>query len=117
MKRNENHDAMVRISSFDVIGHVQGIWKQQPHLLFFGDSITTGYGNESDTRVCTNAEIQETTNARVSYASLTAKALDASRTLVAYSGLGLLRNWNGTDSYHNLPYYQNKSGAIWGGGE
>ncbi|WP_052260949.1 SGNH/GDSL hydrolase family protein [Photobacterium gaetbulicola] len=115
VKRNENHDAMIRIAGFDVEGDIHGVWQQQPHILFYGDSITAGYGNESSQRECTTAEIADTTNARMSYASIASETLGASRTLVAYSGLGLLRNWNGNDPHHNLPYYMNKSGAIFTG--
>ncbi|MGR5066595.1 GDSL-type esterase/lipase family protein [Photobacterium sp. DNB22_13_2] len=117
VKRNENHDAMIRIAGFEAEGEIQGIWQQKPHILFYGDSITAGYGNESSKRECTTAEIADTTNARKSYASIAAEALGASRTMVAYSGLGLLRNWNGNNPHHNLPYYMNKSGAIFTGSE
>lgn len=117
IKRNENNDAMIRIESFETDGEIEGIWHQQPHILFYGDSITVGYGNESNKRECTTAEAIDTTNARLSYASVAADMLDASRTIVAYSGLGMVRNWNGGEPYHNLPYYKNKVGSIFTGGE
>ncbi len=55
IKRNENYDAMIRIESFETDGEIEGIWDQQPHILFYGDSITVGYGNESNKRECTTA--------------------------------------------------------------
>ncbi|MEH6534417.1 MAG: SGNH/GDSL hydrolase family protein [Photobacterium frigidiphilum] len=117
IKRNENDDAMIRIESFETDGEIEGIWHQQPHILFYGDSITVGYGNESNKRECTTAEVIDTTNARLSYASVAADMLDASRTMVAYSGLGMVRNWNGGEPYHNLPHYKNKVGSIFTAGE
>ncbi|MGF1733527.1 GDSL-type esterase/lipase family protein [Photobacterium kasasachensis] len=117
IKRNENYDAMIRVDSFEADGEIEGVWEQQPHILFYGDSITVGYGNESNKRECTTAEVIDTTNARLSYASIAADELDASRTLVAYSGLGMVRNWNGGEPYHNLPHYKNKAGSIFNTGE
>ncbi|UXI00913.1 SGNH/GDSL hydrolase family protein [Photobacterium sp. TY1-4] len=117
VKRNESYDAMLQVHGFEADGMIQGWWEHKPHLLFFGDSITVGYGVESDKRECTLDEVSNTTNNRLSYASLAADALGASRTIVAYSGLGLVRNWNGNQPYHNLPYYWNKAGSVFTAGE
>lgn len=115
VKRNENNDAMLSIKRFISDGDLLESWRKQSHILFFGDSITAGYGNESDKLECTVANVENTTNARLSYASLIADKLSASRTLVAYSGLGVIRNWNGSEPHHNLPYYWNKTGSIYNG--
>ncbi len=60
---------------------------------FIGNSITCGYGNEG-----TNAREHfeyETENHYFSYASLTARALDAQHWVVARSGIGAYRNFGG----------------------
>ena len=57
---------------------------------FIGDSITTGYGNEGDSPNCWFTP--ETQNADQTYAAMTARDLDAGYTLVALSGLGVIRN-------------------------
>lgn len=61
-----------------------------PRLEFIGDSITAGYGNEGQTPDCWFTP--QTQNADLSYAALTAGELDAEHTLVALSGLGVVRN-------------------------
>ena len=62
-------------------------------LEFIGNSITCGYGNEG-----TNKEEHfdyATENHYYSYASLTARALDAQHWVVARSGIGAYRNYGG----------------------
>jgi len=58
---------------------------------FIGNSITCGYGNESEK--ATDPYIAETENAYLSYASITARNLGAEYHLVSYSGRGIVRNW------------------------
>ena len=57
---------------------------------FIGDSITTGYGNEGESPDCWFTP--ETQNADQTYAAMTARELDAAYTLIALSGLGVIRN-------------------------
>ena len=57
---------------------------------FIGDSITAGYGNEGDSPDCWFTP--DTENADLSYAVVTADALDADYSLIALSGLGVVRN-------------------------
>ena len=65
--------------------------QEQPRSLeFIGDSITTGYGNEGESPECWFTP--QTQNAALSYAALTADALQADYALVALSGLGVIRN-------------------------
>ena len=58
---------------------------------FIGNSITCGYGVESETPDCHFSA--ETENACLSYAAITARALQADYALVAYSGRGVVRNY------------------------
>ncbi|MFI8932714.1 SGNH/GDSL hydrolase family protein [Streptomyces sp. NPDC053474] len=62
---------------------------------FIGDSLTVGYGNRSTSRDCTSDQVRRTTDADVSYGALTARRLNADYQLNAYSGLGMVRNYNG----------------------
>ncbi len=63
---------------------------------FIGDSLTVGYGNLSTSRDCTSDQVKRTTDADVSYGALTARKLNADYQLNAYSGLGMVRNYNGS---------------------
>ncbi|MFI2090854.1 SGNH/GDSL hydrolase family protein [Streptomyces rishiriensis] len=62
---------------------------------FIGDSLTVGYGNLSTSRDCTSEQVSRNTDADVSYGALTARRLGADYQLNAYSGLGMVRNYNG----------------------
>lgn len=66
-------------------------------------------------RECTWQEIENSSNARIAYPMLTAQQLGATHSQVSYSGLGLLRNWEGNASHHNLTHYFDKAAAIYQG--
>ena len=70
---------------------------------FIGNSITCGYGNEST--VANDPFEYETENHYYTYAALTARNLDAQHWVVARSGIGVYRNYNGpkTGSSDNMP--------------
>ncbi|MGD0591475.1 MAG: SGNH/GDSL hydrolase family protein [Bacteroidota bacterium] len=58
---------------------------------FIGNSITSGYGVEGASSDCTFSP--ETENACMSYASMTARALNAEYHIISYSGRGVVRNY------------------------
>jgi len=59
---------------------------------FIGNSITCGYGTEG---LSGNERFKpETENSYYSYASIVARAFSADYTLIAHSGLGIIRNYN-----------------------
>jgi lysophospholipase L1-like esterase len=60
---------------------------------FIGNSITCGYGNEGPDQHCKFSA--ETENGYMSYASITARKLNAECMMVAYSGRGMYRNNDG----------------------
>ncbi|MGP4111600.1 SGNH/GDSL hydrolase family protein [Streptomyces sp. 4N509B] len=63
---------------------------------FVGDSHTVGYGNVSAGRDCSgDGGVHRNTHAGLSFGALTAQGLDADFQLNAYSGLGMVRNYNG----------------------
>ncbi|MCF2859835.1 GDSL-type esterase/lipase family protein [Pseudoalteromonas sp. SMS1] len=114
VKRWENYSNNTKVLSFSSEGRIEGIWQQQPHILFIGDSISAGFGSESTKRQCTWREIVDSSNARMAFPYLTAAQLDTSFTQVSYSGLGLIRNWSGNDSHHDLRTYYDKVSAVFG---
>lgn len=86
---------------------------------FIGDSLTAGYGNLSTTRDCSaNGGIDLNTNADLTFGALTARALGADYQINAFSGRGMVRNYNGGEpgtSYRS--YYDrallNVDGDVW----
>jgi lysophospholipase L1-like esterase len=62
---------------------------------FIGDSYTVGYGNMSDKRQCTPDELHATTNTQKAYGPMTAKAFKADYQINAFSGRGIVRNYDG----------------------
>ena len=65
----------------------------QRSIEFIGNSITCGYGNEA--MLATDHYSYETQNHYFSYGQLCARALDAQAYIVARSGIGAYRNYNG----------------------
>ncbi|OEE66293.1 lipolytic enzyme [Enterovibrio norvegicus FF-33] len=114
VKRTENYETMTKVISLDHDGTLNGIWEDQPHILFIGDSISAGFGSESTKRECTWEEVYTSSNARLAFPYQTGETLDASITQVSFSGLGLIRNWSGNQPHHNLTDYADKAGAIFG---
>jgi lysophospholipase L1-like esterase len=62
---------------------------------FIGDSYTVGYGNTSPKRDCTTDEVWATTDTTQAFGPITAKAFGADYQINAYSGRGVVRNYNG----------------------
>jgi lysophospholipase L1-like esterase len=62
---------------------------------FIGDSYTVGYGNMSATRQCTPDELHATTDTSQAYGPLTAKQFNADYQINAFSGRGIVRNYDG----------------------
>jgi lysophospholipase L1-like esterase len=63
---------------------------------FIGDSVTAGYGVLGASVACAGAA--DNTNARLSFAGVAAETLGADATYIAYSGKGVTRNYDHTDS-------------------
>ena len=70
---------------------------------FIGDSHTVGYGNTSATRECTRQEVHDRTDTQQAFGSLLARRYDADYRIIAYSGFGIVRNYNGGDPERSLP--------------
>lgn len=62
---------------------------------FIGDSYTVGYGNTSRSRTCTSQEVHDTTDSQQGIGPTLARAVGADYRVHAYSGFGVVRNYNG----------------------
>ncbi|MDT0343621.1 SGNH/GDSL hydrolase family protein [Streptomyces litchfieldiae] len=86
---------------------------------FIGDSNTAGYGNASGTRDCSsNGGVNRNSNADLTYGALTARGLDADYQINAFSGLGMVRNWNGGSPEVDFRTYYDRAllhvdGDVW----
>ncbi|CAG9951546.1 unnamed protein product [Clonostachys rosea f. rosea IK726] len=77
-------------------------------IQIIGDSITVGYGLDG-TFPCTNTAALE--NAPKTYGALTAKNISAEYDIIAWSGIGLTRNYMGSDDYPNMSQRWTRYGA------
>ena len=85
---------------------------------FIGDSYTAGYGNLSSTRDCTGEEVNRTTDADRSFGALTARRLNADYQINAFSGRGMVRNYNGGEPGTSYRTYYDRAllsvdGDVW----
>ncbi|MFF0018848.1 SGNH/GDSL hydrolase family protein [Streptomyces sp. NPDC005374] len=86
---------------------------------FIGDSYTVGYGNLSDTRDCSsNGGVNRNTDADLSFGALTARKLGADHQINAYSGRGMVRNYNGGGPGTDFRTYYDRAllsveGDVW----
>ncbi|WP_308785454.1 SGNH/GDSL hydrolase family protein [Phytohabitans rumicis] len=85
---------------------------------FIGDSYTAGYGNLSASRDCTGDEVNRTTNADLSFGALAAKRLNADYQINAFSGRGMVRNYNGGEPGTSYRTYYDRAllavdGDVW----
>lgn len=71
---------------------------------FIGDSHSVGYGNTSPTRDCDEAKVRATTDTQAAFGPLVAQRLGADYRVIAYSGYGVVRNYNGAKPGESLPY-------------
>jgi lysophospholipase L1-like esterase len=88
---------------------------------FIGDSLTVGYGNTSTSRDCTGDRVNRTTNTDLSYGALTARRLSADYQINAFSGKGMVRNYNGGDPGTSYRTYYDRAllsvaGDVWNPG-
>jgi len=66
-----------------------------------GDSISCGYGNEGDRATCPFSA--DTENAYLTYGAIAARELHAEHTIIAWSGKGMYRNYNGNEAAEPFP--------------
>jgi lysophospholipase L1-like esterase len=84
-------------------GKVQMVSPRKRQIEFVGDSGMTGYGVRSPKRQCTQEEVRLLSDTQIAYPSLTAKHFGADYQVNAYSGRGVIRNYNGAEAGSPLP--------------
>ncbi|MFD7919288.1 SGNH/GDSL hydrolase family protein [Streptomyces sp. NPDC059740] len=86
---------------------------------FIGDSYTAGYGNLSGTRDCSgNGGVNRNSDADLAFGALTARSLGADHQLNAFSGRGMVRNYNGGEPGTDYRTYYDRAllnvdGDVW----
>lgn len=70
---------------------------------FIGDSHTVGYGVRSTSRDCTEQQVHDLTDTRQAFGPILAGRLDADYRIEAFSGRGVVRNYNGLAPGEPLP--------------
>src|SRR4051812_29511538 len=70
---------------------------------YVGDSFTVGYGNAAPGRVCTRREVHDYTDTGRAWGPLAAARLGADYRITAYSGIGVVRNYDGAMPDRSLP--------------
>jgi lysophospholipase L1-like esterase len=71
---------------------------------FIGDSYTVGYGNQSRGQTCTTDDVRDTTDTSRAWGPAVAKHFNAAYRINAFSGRGIVRNYNGIAAGDTLPY-------------
>jgi lysophospholipase L1-like esterase len=93
--------------------------KRNRQIEFIGDSYTVGYGNISTTQECSVEDVYKTTNSQLAFGPLVAKHFNADYQINAYSGFGVVRNYNGHSPEKNLvaiyPFTLNTPSYIYSG--
>jgi hypothetical protein len=82
---------------------------------FIGDSWTAGYGNMSTSRDCAGTGgVNRNSNADAAFGALTARGHNADYQINAWSGMGMVRNYNGqTPETTFRTYYETDLQALW----
>lgn len=102
--------------SLGATGHIIGIYGKtyfappmasNLDLEVIGDSWTAGYGNISDSHFCSAQKLSDTTDARQTWGAFVARDLRLDLFMTAYSGIGIVRNYDGTAPGHTMPAIYN----------
>lgn len=116
-KITETQSSTGRFHGFYSNGKPAGLSERKRQIEFIGDSYTVGYGNTSSTRECTTEDVYKTTNSQISFGPLVAKHFNADYQINAFSGFGIVRNYNGHSPEKNLiaiyPFTLNTPGYIY----
>ena len=102
-KRTEGTQGKTTISSFTTDGiFLQADPPKGRIIEFIGDSYTCGYGSEASNK---ERFKPETENQNLTYACATARYFGADQIVIAHSGMGIARNYNGKYTDDNMVRY------------
>ena len=76
---------------------------RQRRIEFIGDSHTVGYGVRSPRRDCTQQQVHDLTDTSLAFGPILARRLEADYRIEAFSGRGVVRNYNGLAPGETLP--------------
>ena len=118
-KRTEGSQGDNRFLGLDVAGGQLGVPPAAPErrIEIYGDSISAGYGMDGKGPDCPYTP--DTENHYLTYGALTARALSAELHTVAWSGIGMYRNYNVSGASPDaMPYVYartlaTKSASAW----
>jgi lysophospholipase L1-like esterase len=121
VKRSESPWAVSEFGGFRPVAGgaiLPGPAPRHRQIEFIGDSYTAGYGNLSASRDCTGDEVNRTTNADLSFGARTARRLHADYQINAFSGRGMVRNYNGGEPGTSYRTYYDRAllsvaGDVW----
>ncbi|EGF90812.1 lipolytic enzyme, G-D-S-L [Asticcacaulis biprosthecium C19] len=99
----KNAGAFVGFSVADTTSVLKAPKPRARQIEFIGDSWTVGYGNISPKQECTEDEVWATTDTSQAFGPLTAKRFDADYQINAFSGRGVVRNYDGIAPGEPLP--------------
>lgn len=96
-KLTETQGGESRFIGFELIGKGRAYLapERTMQIEVIGDSHSVGYGNVSTSRECTEQQVHDLTDTTQAYGAMVARAMDADYRINAYSGFGVVRNYNG----------------------
>ena len=103
-KLTESQSGSSRFIAFEAPGGTPlSARPRERQIEFIGDSFTVGYGNTSPGIVCTPQQVHALTDTSQAFGPLVASAIGADYRIHAYSGFGVVRNYDGNIPDQNLP--------------
>lgn len=103
-KLTESQTGLARFEGFFVEkGRALPAPARPRRIEFIGDSHTVAYGVRSASRDCTEQQVHDLTDTSLSFAPILAARLDADYRIEAFSGRGVVRNYNGLAPGEPLP--------------
>lgn len=104
-KLTESQTGSARFEGFFVGGEGRALpAPARPRRIeFIGDSYTVAYGVRSASRDCTEQQVHDLTDTSLSFAPILAARLNADYRIEAFSGRGVVRNYNGLAPGEPLP--------------
>lgn len=77
--------------------------RRERQIEFIGDSFTVGYGNTANRVECTQREVHDLTDTGEAFGPMTAHGFGADYRIHAFSGFGMVRNYDGSSPGQSLP--------------
>lgn len=103
-KLTESQTGSARFEGFFVeTGRALPAASRPRRIEFIGDSHTVGYGVRSASRDCTEQQVHDLTDTSLAFGPILAGRLDADYRIEAFSGRGVVRNYNGVAAGEPLP--------------